>query len=130
LRSLIQYSFGEELRWNPARAQLTRAQHQPAARHQHLPLASAPKQWEPRKRPRDAVAAAAVPAAGQASAGRRLKVPKVVDTRPVEQCQYYKYVGELTPEIKAVLSQFGLCWYCRCERHLAQSCPKKQQQQA
>jgi len=121
LQALIEFSFGEELRWHPTRALMSRSQSQPASRtqHQNTPPAPVSKQWEYKKRPRAnevLAAAATAPAA---------KAPKVKDERPMEECRFYKHQGTLTQEIKDELKKFGICWYCRSGRHFAKACPAK-----
>jgi hypothetical protein len=44
---------------------------------------------------------------------------------PMTDCKYYKHVGTLSKSEKSVLSEYGLCWYCRAGVHLAQTCPQK-----
>ena len=137
LHSLIQFSFGEELRCRPSRAVFSR----PSPVPHRSGFSPSPKQGSPwtngNKRARNEggpslAVAAAGPANRAANPGN--KVAKVYDqssprNKPVELCPRFKYKGALTPEVKSELSAWGLCWYCRAGRHPAQRCPEKTEPQ-
>jgi len=44
---------------------------------------------------------------------------------PPEECPFFGKEGKLSEGAKMVLSEYGLCWYCRRGCHLARDCPNR-----
>jgi hypothetical protein len=130
LHALVRYTFAEELRLK---------MRNPTPDPVHAPPHVPDKQWSKRKdewtssRP-NKFRRLETPAGTVAS----LKSPgpsgPSLRQRPVTECPLFGKASSkeapLTEEDRKVLKAWGLCWFCKKDRHLAKDCPSKKSEHA